>query len=359
MLLIVATPSSAASANVALEIQEFLGTGRAVVIVDVLGALRAARWSSLVSGPEPIAEQEAALAGAAPSTQVIRRVDAAATFVRAKSRIRRYALAALSLISVSAALLVYLQQRVSAAVVAEREAQKRAGQATENATLEGQRAAQARKEAVEATTQRDGAQKSLKVAEAARAQAQAEADDINRGSQSRILAAKAVVEVRTDPPAGLSEALRAFELEATPEAEAAVRETLQTPRPTAILPSRYRDIVFGDDALVTLDGDRRVSVWNSGTGRLLRTLKATNTDTVEVSHSGQLVVTTTGRYRAEVWDAATPNDKVILSAHEDGSILVKDARHELDVVTAKEPAYGSGSTSRGRPDRARVEFLKT
>lgn len=98
MLVLIGTPGAASSANVRMEVEEFLKTGRSIVPVTFTGAdsvpgfpgtLESADWYPLIQGISLTFETQSALYEARPSQQVLTRIVNAEGFTRRSLRLRR------------------------------------------------------------------------------------------------------------------------------------------------------------------------------------------------------------------------------------------------------------------------------
>ena len=118
MLVLVASPAAAASEQVGKEIVEFHRTGRAIVPIDIGGALRSASFWPQLEGLHISHDDAAALKTGDPNRDIVNRIEKTHTFTRKDRRLRSAAAATTTVLA------VLVVAAIIAAVIAAREAGK-------------------------------------------------------------------------------------------------------------------------------------------------------------------------------------------------------------------------------------------
>ena len=224
LLVLVASPAAAASEQVANEVVEFRRTGRAIIPIDIGGALRKAPYWQQLEGLHISSDDEGALRTGDPSADVLNRIEKTYTFTRKDRRLRSAAAAT------TAVLAVLVVAAIIAAFIASREAGK---------ALDQQRLARSRQLIAEAELIR------------------------NQGK---------------DPYAGsMAKALEAYDRYPTSEVDGILRYGLdRLPRLLGDFehPAPITDLALQDDGwhLTTLCEDGQARVWKAGDGAPIATL---------------------------------------------------------------------------------------
>lgn len=311
VLVLVGTPGAVASPMVRREIEMFsedtrLRSHRPVLPINIDGALNDVAWPEL-TGLHRIVETDAAQRDGVPSDAVIRIIENSHVYTKRSQRTRWLSIGALVLLVASAAASVFAGCETRRANTETRAAQTQAEIARSNKAEADRQAEAARGNKAEADRQTVKAQESAKEAQrqelvaaekAREAERQAAAArESAKTARSQELAARARSLAQSDPEAALRTAVEAVRVKPTVEAERALRRALVRFPDQRVLRG-HRDAIIAtifspdDRFVVTTSFDGTAKVWETGTGRLVRTLRDDRSPIVSaaISPNGKYLV---------------------------------------------------------------------